>query len=148
MITMIGNLYRRVRFALRSRATREAEERAYAARFGPHLRVETEREVPSPIFVAAICGVKKLRHVPVDERAWSADERTRDRLVRFAIYHHFRQYPHGVPAFGKIKGYSLLLRPENGRDIGLAYDVHGNRIGPCAVERLGEARIEGFHLGG
>ena len=38
-------------------------EQQYAAEFQPHLRTETERIVPEPIFIAALGGSARLRFV-------------------------------------------------------------------------------------
>jgi len=40
----------------KERRLRVERERAYRASFRPHLQVQTERTVPSPIFVAAAPG--------------------------------------------------------------------------------------------
>ena len=40
-----------------------AREDSYRAAFRPHLQVQTERRVPSPIFIAALLSTKRLRTV-------------------------------------------------------------------------------------
>jgi hypothetical protein len=52
-------------------------ERAYRDRFRPHLRTETERQVPSPIFIAALCTTARLRVVPTPDGTWSANPEDR-----------------------------------------------------------------------
>ena len=44
------------------------QETAYDAAFKPHLRTETTRTIPQPIFVAALLGTARLRHVPVSDQ--------------------------------------------------------------------------------
>jgi hypothetical protein len=45
-----------------------AKEEAYRAAFRPHLQVQTERRNPSPIFIAALLTVRRLRIVPLSAR--------------------------------------------------------------------------------
>lgn len=45
----------------KKRRLRVESEQAYAASFRPHLQVQTERVVPSPIFIAALLTVARLR---------------------------------------------------------------------------------------
>jgi hypothetical protein len=56
-------------------AQSDAEDREYRANFRPHLRVETECERPSPIFLVAMLGLSSLRIVPISGRSM---ERGRD----------------------------------------------------------------------
>jgi hypothetical protein len=57
--------------------------------FEPHLQVETEREVPDPIFLAGMIGIRALRHVPVPDEVWTSHEAKRDALVKTAIKKHY-----------------------------------------------------------
>jgi hypothetical protein len=118
-------------------------ERAYYEAFRPYLRVECERTVPQPVFVAAMIGVGKLRVVPVDMRVWRSRPLLRDRLVKEAILRHYPRRDGTVIAYGRIIGYSLVLAPSVCfRDLALPYDIHGNPTGPMrAVPRLGSATI-------
>ena len=52
-------------------------EGAYRDRFRPHLRTETERQVPSPIFIAALYTTARLRVVPTPDGTWSANPEDR-----------------------------------------------------------------------
>ena len=45
-----------------------ARETAYRTAFKPHLRCETEREIPEPLFIAALLTSTRLRLVPVCPR--------------------------------------------------------------------------------
>ena len=47
-----------------------ARESAYRATFRPHLRSETARTRPEPLFVAALYGSARLRHAPVSDEVW------------------------------------------------------------------------------
>jgi hypothetical protein len=119
---------------------RTLEEVGYRARFVPHLKVETERSVPQPIFVAAMAAMRRLRTVPVPSEVWIANEEMRDEIIRASIMGHFSRSRGHVPAFGMITGYSLVLNAAEGFDMGLPFDIEGRRIGPMKpVERLGRA---------
>jgi hypothetical protein len=121
-------------------AQRDAEDREYRASFRPHLRVETECGRPSPMFLVAMLGLSSLRIVPISDAVWSADETTREWIVRSAITDHYRPRGGRLPAFGKIVGYTLVTEAASHCDLGLPYDVEGERIGAtCSVGRLGSA---------
>lgn len=124
-------------------ARRVEAERAYYEAFRPYLRVECERTLPQPIFVAAMIGVGKLRIVPVDMRVWRSRPLTRDRLVKEAVLRHYARRDGSVIAYGRITGYSLILAPSVCfHDLALPYDIYGDRTGPMrAVRRLGSATI-------
>jgi len=126
-----------------ARAQILAREDAYRAAFRPHLQVVTERRVPSPIFIAALLTTKRLRIVSLPDEAISADEDTRDRLIRATIIEHFREQRGDVPAFGAITGYALvLLAGYDGVDFGLPFDVRGDLAGEMQqVKRLPEAQL-------
>jgi len=118
-------------------------EDAYRAAFRPHLQVETERRIPSPIFVAALFGTKRLRVVPIPDAAFVASEEIRDQSVKTTIVEHYRDQRGHVPAFGAITTYALvLLAGYGGVDFGLPFDVSGDQIGPMReVRRLSEATL-------
>jgi hypothetical protein len=118
-------------------------EDAYRSAFRPHLQVATERRVPSPIFIAALLTTKRLRIVPLPDEAISADEDTRDRLIRATIIKHYRERRGDVPAFGAITGYALvLLAGYDGVDFGLPFNVMGDPAGAMReVRRLPEATL-------
>jgi hypothetical protein len=121
-----------------------AREEAYRAAFRPHLQVETERRVPSPIFIAALLTVMRLRIVPLPDEAFSADEDTRERMIKATITQHYQNQRGQVPAFGGITGYTLvLLCGYGGVDFGLQFDVCGEPAGPMRpVKRLAEATLD------
>jgi hypothetical protein len=125
-----------------------AREEAYRAAFRPHLQVQTEQN-PSPIFIAALLTVSRLRIVPLRDEAFSADEDTRDRVIRATIVEHYQNQRGHVPAFGKITGYALvLLCGYGGVDFGLPFDVYGDQVGSMhQVRRLSEAATLGRKRG-
>lgn len=117
-----------------------AREAAYRDAFKPHLRTETARRRPEPIFVAALLGTTRLRHVALPDEVWCAPGDERDKLVKQVIQAHYQKRRGLVPAFGAIIGYSLVTLPGYQVDFGLPYDIAGNPTGPMrAVARLGEA---------
>jgi hypothetical protein len=123
-----------------ARARILARETAYGAAFRPHLRTETARTRPEPIFIPALYGVARMRHVPVPAQVWHVGAEQRDRLVKRAILDHYASQNGWVPAFGEIVRYTLVALPGYQVDFGFPFDVNGNRTGPmCSVQRLGEA---------
>ena len=91
-----------------ARALILAREAAYRAAFKPHLRTETTRTIPEPIFIAALLGIARLRHVEVSSEVWNASADDRDRLVKRAIQDHYGERDGYVPAFGAIVSYTLV----------------------------------------
>jgi hypothetical protein len=118
-------------------------ERAYRASFRPHLHVQTEHAVPSPIFVAALLTVARLRIVRLPDEALTANEETRDRIVKTIIIDHWRENGGCVPAFGEIVAYVLVsIAGYGGFDFGLPFNVVGDPAGAIRkVERLGQATL-------
>ena len=127
----------------KKRRLRVESERAYCASFRPHLQVQTERAVPSPIFVAAMLTVARLRIIHLPNEALTASDEARDRIVKPIIIDHGRENGGRVPAFGGITGYVLVLvAGYGGFDFGLPYSVTGNRAGGVqTIERLGQATL-------
>jgi hypothetical protein len=58
--------------------------------------------VPSPIFVAALLTVARLRIVALPDEALTANEEARDRIVKSIGMDHWRENDGRVPAFGGI----------------------------------------------
>jgi hypothetical protein len=127
----------------KKRCRRVENERAYVASFRPHLQVQTERAVPSPIFVAALLTVARLRIVALPDEALTANDETRDQIIKTIITDHWRDNGGRVPAFGRIKGYFLVLvAGYGGFDFGLPFSVTGDRSGAMQkIERLGVATL-------
>ena len=125
-----------------------ARENAYRSAFKPHLRVETARSIPSPIFVAATIGVARLRNVKLLPEVHEATGEERDRLVKAVILDHYRENDGRVPAFGEITGYVLVTLPGYEIDFGFPYNLDGDPAGAMRpVERLGVATIEERRVG-
>jgi hypothetical protein len=124
-------------------ARRVESGRAYCNSFRPHLQVQTERVVPSPIFVAALLTVTRLRIVRPPDLALTANDEARDRIIKSIIINHWRKNGGRVPAFGGITGYVLVsVAGYGGFDFGLPYGVTGHRVGGMQkVERLAQATL-------
>ena len=122
---------------------RVESEQAYRDSFRPHLQVQTERYVPSPIFIAALLTVARLRTVRLPDKALSANGEARDRIIKNIIIDHWHDNGGRVPAFGGITGYVLVLVAGYGSfDFGLPFSVTGDRVGTLQkVERLGQATL-------
>jgi hypothetical protein len=115
-------------------------ETAYRTAFRPHLRCETERDVPEPLFVAALLTSARLRLVPVFPETWQVSGDERDRRLKRAIQDHYREHAGRVTAFGAILGYTAVVMPGYLLDFGVPYDLNGDPSGPMQpVKRLGEA---------
>jgi hypothetical protein len=125
-----------------------AHEEAYREGFRPHIQVQTQRQIPSPIFVAALLTVRRLRIV--DLEALPAGDEERDEIVTAAITKHYRETRGQVPAFGRITGYILvLLAGFRGTDFGLPFDRAGCPTGQMiSVRRLPEAMLGRRHPDG
>ena len=122
---------------------RVESERAHLASFRPHLQVQTERAVPSPIFIAALLTVARLRIVCPPHEALTANEEVRDGILKSMILDHWRENGGCVPAFGGVTGYVLVLvAGYGGFDFGLPFSVSGDRAGAMQkIERLGMATL-------
>jgi hypothetical protein len=119
-----------------------ARETEYRAAFRPHLRCETERAIPEPLFIAALLTSARLRLVSVPDETWSACADDRDRLVKRAIQVHYREHGSYVPAFGAVVGYTVIVMAGYRVDFGLPYDLNGDQAGSMQpVKRLGEAGL-------
>ena len=118
-------------------------ERHYRSDFRPHLQVQTTSQIPSPIFAAAMIGVRRLRIVELQTDVTAVDEDGRDEIARDAILRHHSRIRGVVPCFGKITGYVLVCFPGyDGTDFGLPFDCGGRRVGTLmTVRRLRDARL-------
>jgi hypothetical protein len=99
--------------------------------------------VPSPIFVAALLTVARLRIVHLPNRALTANDEPRDGIIKNIIIAHWHENGGRVPAFGGIGGYVMVLvAGYGGFDFGLPFSVTGDQAGAMQkVERLGEATL-------
>jgi hypothetical protein len=122
---------------------RVESELAHRDSFRPHLQVQTEHAVPSPIFVAALLTVARLRIIRLPNEALTINDEARDCIIKPIIIEHWRENGGRVPAFGGIMGYVLVsIAGYGGFDFGLPYSVTGDRAGAMQkVERLGKATL-------
>jgi hypothetical protein len=119
-----------------------ARESAYPVAFRPHLRCETARTVPEPIFVAALIGTARLRLVALPDHTREAGADVRESLIKRAICDHYSERNGHVPAFGAIESYTFVVMPGYLVDFGLPYNLSGDPAGPMrSVARLGEAAL-------
>jgi len=122
------------------------KEEAYRVVFRPHLQVETERRIPSPIFIAGFLTTARLRILPLPDDALSTDSDTRNRIIKSTIIEHYLDHGGRVPAFGRIVAYVLVLLPGyDGVDFGLPFDVYGNPAGSMRKVRAAEAHADPGH---
>jgi hypothetical protein len=124
------------------RARLLAREREHMTRFQPHLRTETARTIPEPIFIAALFGTARFRLVEVPSEIWEVSTADRDRLVKQVIQDHYRAHKWHVVPFGAILSYTLVTIPGYLVDFGFPFDTSGNPAGPMRpFKRLGEASL-------
>jgi hypothetical protein len=125
------------------RRLRVESERAHRASFRPHLQVETQRAVPSPILIAALLTVARLRSIPLSDDALTVNHEARDSIITPIIIDHWGENNGRVPAFGGIIGYVLVLvAGYGGSDFGLPFSITGDRAGAMQkIERLGQATL-------
>jgi hypothetical protein len=124
------------------RARLLARETEHLAHFQPHLRTETARTIPEPIFIAALIGTARFRLAELPSEIWEASPDDRSRLVKQAIRDHYRAHKARVVPFGEILSYTLVTMPGYLVDFGYPFDVAGNPTGPMqAVKRLAEASL-------
>jgi hypothetical protein len=113
------------------------------------LQVQTERVVPSPIFVAALLTVTRLRIVRLPDLALTANEEARDRIVKPIIINHWRENGGRVPAFGGITGYVLVsVAGYGGLDFGWPFSMTGDRIGARTSRRIQPAKNSRYRVAG
>jgi hypothetical protein len=80
-------------------------EQVYSKSFRAHIQVQTERRIPSPIFIAALLTVARLRIIRLPDEAIAAEGETRDRIVKSIILDHWGESGGHVPAFGGVTWY-------------------------------------------
>jgi hypothetical protein len=112
----------------KKRQRRVERERAYLACCRPHLQVQTERVVPSPIFIAAMLTVARLRIIRLPDEALTANDEARDRIIKSIVVDHWRENNGRVPAFGGITGYVLISVA------GSAVSISGCRSASLAID--------------
>lgn len=97
----------------RTRCSRRFDD-AWRASFRPHAVLTTTRQIPQPIFVAALTGAEKKLYIePPDhlpEPGWPA--------------HVAAQLPRGLPGFGGVTGFVINYTP----DRAVRFDRAGNPV--------------------
>jgi hypothetical protein len=127
-------------FRDQKRRWRVESERAYCASFRPHVQVQTERTIPSPIFVAAMLTVARLRSIHLPDDALATNDEARNRFIKTIIIDHWRENNGRVPSFGGITGYVLVLVPGyGGFDFGSPFTIAGDRAGSPSSPNPGAA---------
>ena len=117
-------------------------EKEHITHFRPHLRTETARTIPEPIFIAALIGTARFRLVELPAEVWEVSTADRNRLVKQAIQDHYRANKANVVPFGAILSYTLVTIPGYLIDFGYPFDINGDLTGPMQkVKRLGEASL-------
>jgi len=94
--------------------------------------------VPSPIFVAALLTVTRLRIIHLPNEALTVNEEARDRIIKPIIIDHWRENGGRVPAFGVITGYVLVSVPNT------AVSMSGCPTASRVIERAGCRRPIGW----
>ena len=125
------------------RAEAEAQRSAHLERlraeFRPHLRVKTERTVPSPIFVVAMTGGpdRWLRiNLPEEIIAFSKDSQI-EQAAEIIRQHHAEHKGWAGP-FGSINGYYYRVEFEKAVEFSVTGQVVGSYFGlfPVATCRM------------
>ncbi len=102
------------------REIHEAEEAAWKAAFIPHAIVQTERERPTQIFIAAILGVDRLRRVDFD---LSENPETYVQQALDGVREKLARWKSGqIPTFGRPTGIIINYSP----DYAVRFDLEGN----------------------
>lgn len=74
-------------------------------RFRPHLWVKGEREIPSPVFVAALCGIERFLKVSLPKGITKLAWERQKFLVESAAVRFFRRQKGQAGPFGSITGF-------------------------------------------
>lgn len=105
-----------------------AREKAWREAFAPHAIILTERERPSQITIAVLCGFDRQRRVDFPAGTPVLDY---VRFVRSQIESRLSRYAGEVPLFGKATGFVINYSP----DAAVVFDLEGN-----ALQRLESAQ--------
>ena len=93
-------------------------------KFQPHAILETERRIPSPVWLAGVLGIETILRIDFDKKLPSAT------FLRQAL----KKLPEAVPAFGRVVGVTINYKP----DFAVKYDLTG-----APVEVLDQAKVCG-----
>jgi hypothetical protein len=133
-----------------TRQLHEAHEAAWRASFKPHAIIITERQIPHPIFVAAMIGVDELLRIDFPPAASPemypdlAVEGIRTKLARWNRDFNRRKGLdfYDLPAFGRPIGFVVNYSPDHA----VCFDLDGNALEVLSkAHRVGHAT---FHLKG
>jgi len=122
---------------LASRREREAEqtEEEWRRSFVPHGLFDTERTIPSPIFIAALIGPEKLKRFDFPA---GANPLTYRSLMKRQLDRRLSENEGRMPAFGRITGFVVNYA----FDRAVRFDLEGEPVGTLSrAVRLGEARL-------
>jgi hypothetical protein len=113
------------------RAEAEAQRSTHLERlraeFRPHVRVKTERTVPSPIFVVAMTGgPDRWLRISLSEETIALAEHSQIEQVAEIIQQHHAKHKGWAGPFGSIIGY--YYRSEFERAV--EFSVTGEMVGP------------------
>jgi hypothetical protein len=99
----------------------ERAEAEWRRRFRPHALITTEREVPSPIFLAVFIGPEVLKRVDFDPALPVEVIHQREQEV---LRRRLGQWNGEIIAFGKATGYVLNWEPDRAE----RYDLAGHLL--------------------
>jgi hypothetical protein len=109
-----------------------ARERAWREAFRAHAIILTERERPSQITIAALCGFISLKRVDFPDGTPALDY---VRFVRSEIARRLQRYAGEVPMFGKPTGFVINYSP----DAAIVFDLEGTAVQQQEhAQRIGE----------
>lgn len=120
----------------RERVSWERAELEWRANFRPHVCILTERAVPQPIFVAALCHTDRLLYVEFDLE--KADKLAYASKALAAVSKRIAQTNAIFPGFGSPIGFILNYSP----DFAVRFDLDGTpkEVFGSAF-RLGQAEL-------
>jgi len=94
--------------------------------FVPYLFCQTERRIPSPIFVCAILNAERMKfmYLPPDYNQRSASQQEEIRRALIAI--RLGKNDGKIPSFGKITCFTLRREYDDREEEREVYDLEGN----------------------
>ena len=106
-----------------------AIEAANRAAFQPHIYLEHERKMPSPIFVVAITGIERWKHIalPADIADWPECKQIRH-VKNVILEHQLKEDRDDRTPFGKVTGYAYLKT----YDEYVRFDLQGEMLETCS----------------
>ena len=110
------------------RAERERRRDIERKNFIPFLFVQTERNLPSPIFACAILGADRMKKIELHVDFTKMSEAEQDEIRRERIAESMAKREGSIPTFGHIVCFTQKLDyddVENEREV---YDLNGNLV--------------------